>query len=63
MVRITLAMLLVLLTFGLTAIRAQDAKPIKVLIITGDHGHDWKATTPILNETLTKAGMKVDVID
>ncbi|MGC8639002.1 MAG: sialate O-acetylesterase [Isosphaeraceae bacterium] len=28
--------------------------PIKVLIITGDHGHDWKATTPVLKEILTK---------
>src|SRR5437868_6016078 len=38
-----------------------DTKPIKVLIITGDHGHDWKKTTPFLQELLTKAGMTVDV--
>lgn len=36
---------------------------VKVLIITGDHGHDWKATTPYLKEVLTKAGHKVDVTE
>jgi type 1 glutamine amidotransferase len=40
---------------------AADTKPIKVLIITGDHGHDWQKTTPFLQEILTRAGMKVDV--
>jgi type 1 glutamine amidotransferase len=34
-----------------------------VLIITGDHGHDWKATTPQLKELLTTAGHKADVTD
>lgn len=39
-----------------------DTKPIKVLIITGDHwAHDWKKTTPFLKDLLTKAGMQVDV--
>lgn len=42
---------------------AADAKPIKVLIITGDHGHAWKETTPFLKELLTKAGMTVDVTE
>ncbi len=42
--------------------RAED-KQIKVLIITGDHGHAWKETTPYLKELLTKAGMKVDVTE
>jgi type 1 glutamine amidotransferase len=41
---------------------AQD-KPIKVLIITGDHGHAWKETTPFLKDVLTKAGMAVDVTE
>lgn len=36
---------------------------IKVLIITGDHGHAWKETTPYLKESLTKAGMEVDVTE
>src|SRR5438309_2250729 len=40
-----------------------DSKPIKVLIITGDHGHDWKKTTPFLQELLTRAGMMVDVTE
>ncbi len=39
------------------------AEPVKVLIITGDHGHDWKATTPHLKELLTTAGHKADVTD
>src|SRR5437868_6126841 len=40
-----------------------DSRPIKVLIITGDHGHDWKKTTPFLKDLLTKAGMMVDVTE
>src|SRR5439155_4738856 len=44
------------------AVRAED-KQIKVLIITGDHGHAWKETTPFLKDLLTKAGMKVDVTE
>jgi type 1 glutamine amidotransferase len=40
-----------------------EAKAVKVLIITGDHGHDWKATTPFLKELLTKAGHQVDVTE
>jgi len=43
--------------------RADDAPAVKVLIITGDHGHDWKTTTPHLKELLTKAGHKVDVTE
>src|SRR5437867_791897 len=42
---------------------AADAQPIKVLIITGDHGHAWKETTPFLKDLLTKAGMAVDVTE
>ncbi len=43
---------------------AQDAKPVNVLIITGDHvAHDWKKTTPVLQEFLTKAGHKVTVTE
>jgi type 1 glutamine amidotransferase len=38
-------------------------EPIKVLIITGDHGHAWKETTPFIKDVLTKAGMKVDVTE
>ena len=39
------------------------AEPVKVLIITGDHGHNWKETTPFLKELLTKAGHTVDVTE
>jgi type 1 glutamine amidotransferase len=42
---------------------AADKEPIKVLIITGDHGHKWKETTPFLQDILTKAGMKVDITE
>ena len=42
---------------------AADKEPIKVLIITGDHGHKWKETTPFLKDFLSKAGMKVDVTE
>jgi type 1 glutamine amidotransferase len=57
---VPLAALLVLAVSGLSA---DEKKEIKVLIITGDHGHDWKATTPFLRDFLTKAGMKVDVTE
>src|SRR5205085_7057411 len=42
---------------------AAQAKSVKVLIITGDHGHDWKKTTPFLKDLLEKAGHKVDVTE
>ena len=44
------------------AAQAAD-KPIKVLIITGDHGHNWKETTPYLRDLLTGAGMTVAVTE
>jgi type 1 glutamine amidotransferase len=43
--------------------RGDDKTPINVLIITGDHGHNWKETTPFLKKVLTGAGMKVDVTE
>jgi len=42
---------------------AADDKPVKVLIVTGDHGHAWKETTPFLKDLLTKSGMAVDVTE
>jgi type 1 glutamine amidotransferase len=39
------------------------ADDVKVLIITGDHGHKWQETTPFLKNLLSKAGMKVDVTE
>jgi len=39
-----------------------QAAPIKLLIITGDHGHAWKDTTRILGDVLGAGGrVKVDV--
>ena len=49
--------------FFLVAGQAQAQKSYKVLIITGDHGHNWKATTPFLKDLLVKAGHKVDVTE
>ncbi len=59
-----LRLLVPLLAFVL-ALTAGSApgKGVKVLIITGDHGHNWKATTPFLKELLTKAGHEVDVTE
>jgi type 1 glutamine amidotransferase len=42
---------------------AAHAREVKVLIITGDHGHKWQETTPFLRDLLTKAGHKVDVTE
>ncbi len=50
---------LLLAATGLTA----ENHAVRVLIITGDHGHKWKETTPYLKELLTKAGHKVDVTE
>lgn len=51
------------LLLAVGASSAADGKPAKVLIITGDHGHKWKETTPYLKEVLTKAGHQVDVTE
>jgi len=59
--RFILAAATVLTTIG--AGFAADPKPIKVLIITGDHGHDWQKTTPFIKNLLTKAGMDVNVTE
>src|SRR6266576_746836 len=57
-------MVMIMLLGALPAFAAEtNPKPIRVLIITGDHGHAWKLTTPILKDTLTKAGMSVDVTE
>jgi type 1 glutamine amidotransferase len=57
--------LLAILSFLLltSLVHAAEVKPAKVLIITGDHGHKWKETTPYLKELLTAAGHKVDVTE
>jgi type 1 glutamine amidotransferase len=45
------------------AAAAVAAEPAKVLIITGDHGHAWKETTPYLKNLLENAGMNVSVTE
>ena len=35
---------------------AYAANPVKCLIITGDHGHDWKSTTPVIKAFLSEGG-------
>ena len=42
---------------------AAPPRAVRVLIITGDHGHDWRATTPYLKDLLTSAGHQVDVTE
>ena len=41
---------------------SSSSAPVKLLIITGDHGHAWKDTTALLSDFLAKGGrIKVDV--
>ncbi len=44
-------------------VRAEEKKPIRVLIITGDEYHKWKETAPFIKEVLTGAGDKVDLTE
>src|SRR5437868_7479015 len=62
MQRMPLASVFILLGLAGPALAA-DTKAVKVLIITGDHGHAWKETTPFLKEVLTKGHMNVDVTE
>lgn len=40
----------------------KEQQPIKVLVITGQHGHKWQETTPFLKDLLEKTGrFAVDV--
>jgi type 1 glutamine amidotransferase len=44
------------------ATSSRAAEPVKLLIITGDQGHDWKATTKALQDGLSAGGrFKIDV--
>jgi type 1 glutamine amidotransferase len=51
------------LLLGVVTASAEDpAKPIELLIITGDHGHKWKDTTQALQDFLAAGGrIKVHV--
>jgi type 1 glutamine amidotransferase len=47
---------------GLTLSLAAGTEPIRVLILSGQNNHEWKATTPKLKEILEKEGrFKVDI--
>ena len=47
----------ILAAFALAASpAADDAKPVKLLIITGDHGHKWQETTQSLQDFLSSGG-------
>ena len=35
---------------------AQSPYKIKVLILTGENNHDWRATTPVLRDILERTG-------
>jgi uncharacterized protein len=59
----TLLLALAATLVGTTGPALAQTKSVKVLIITGDHGHDWRKTTPFLKDILTKAGHKVDVTE
>jgi type 1 glutamine amidotransferase len=54
----TLSVLLVAFAAG-----ADEARQVKVLIITGDEYHKWRETAPFLKELLSKAGHTVDVTE
>ena len=48
-------MFLILLAAAATA-GPQPAPKIQALIVTGQNGHDWRATTPVLRKLLEEIG-------
>src|SRR5579859_5771588 len=53
--------LLLVTVFGAALLSAQGTAPagppkLQALIITGQNGHDWKGTTPILKQALEDTG-------
>jgi type 1 glutamine amidotransferase len=55
-IALALSTLVGVLALSLAAPADDPAKPIELLIITGDHGHDWKATTQALKDMLSEKG-------
>lgn len=45
-----------LLASGLLTAQAPKAAKLQVLIVTGQNGHDWRATTPLLRRYLEDSG-------
>ncbi|HZO89057.1 MAG TPA: ThuA domain-containing protein [Chthonomonadaceae bacterium] len=57
MIRRSLLVPLLVLALALSALGARQAPPkIQVLILTGQHGHNWRETTPRLREILENTG-------
>ncbi|MDZ7373812.1 MAG: ThuA domain-containing protein [candidate division KSB1 bacterium] len=50
-----------LLVFCVCLASAQQAPGVKVLLITGESNHDWRATTLVMRQQLEEAGIKVVV--
>jgi len=63
MMRHLAVLVLAAVVVALMASPAVAADAPKVLIITGDHGHKWKETTPYLKTLLEKAGLSVTVTE
>ena len=60
----TLAAVFAVLLISTTSSAREQTGPVKLLIITGDNvgAHNWKATTPVLQEFLSAGGkIQVDV--
>ena len=50
------------LAVWIVLVGAAHAQPYKALIVTGQNGHDWKGTTPILKKVIEETGLfTVDV--
>ena len=53
-----------ILVVGATTVAGGKREPVaKVLLVTGENNHDWKATTAVLREELEDAGVKVVVTE
>jgi type 1 glutamine amidotransferase len=63
MFRLRFVVGLMTLLWSAGSILSDDLAAIRVLLITGDHGHAWKETTPYLRDLMEHAGMKVDVTE
>jgi len=56
--------MLTILTGALLLLAGQNtfAGPLRILILTGENNHDWRATTPVLKNILEAGGLfAVDV--
>jgi type 1 glutamine amidotransferase/HEAT repeat protein len=47
----------------LLLVHTATAAPGRVLLLSGQNNHDWKTTTPVLQETLAKGGFQVEVTE